>query len=104
LYDTLFPANYIVGIVASVDASTFTLQEAVPSGSGLVGSGYRVEVSSKPQSAFLDTSNSNLATYFNNAGAKFQTFNAFALKVVLTSEDNTSVPYVDDIRAIAVSA
>ena len=37
-----------------------------------------------------------------NNGQTYTTFSQFAIKVVLTSSDHTFVPYISDIRAIAL--
>jgi hypothetical protein len=70
----------------------------------LVQTGLQVDVLENPYSGFLDIQNNNILTYFNNTHAKFQGYDNFVLKVVLLSDDNVSVPYLHDIRAIAVSA
>ena len=41
-------------------------------------------------------------TYTSSTGQVYTTFSQFAIKVVLTSSDHTFVPFVSDIRAIAL--
>lgn len=53
-------------------------------------------------SAYLDSGNLNILTYTNNSGAKFINYKYFALKIVLLSSDPTSVPILNDVRAIAL--
>ena len=54
--------------------------------------------------AFLDKQNFNTLTYFNSSLSRLKTYNTFAVKIVLLSSDNTSIPFVDDLQAVAVSA
>jgi hypothetical protein len=41
-------------------------------------------------------------SYTSTNGQTYTTFSQFAIKVVLTSTDNTAVPFISDIRAIAL--
>jgi len=70
----------------------------------LVGTGLKVDVIDRPSSAFLDIQSQNIVTYYNKAKSIHRGFDSFAIKIVLLSEDGIKVPYVDDVRAIAVSA
>jgi hypothetical protein len=44
----------------------------------------------------------NTISYTNPAGQSFSSFIQFAIKVVLATNDNTSVPFLTDIRALAL--
>ena len=44
----------------------------------------------------------NQISYTNPNGTTYTSFNQFAIKVVLTTNDTTSVPVVYDLRAIAL--
>lgn len=46
----------------------------------------------------------NNVSYTNNSGSTYKTFNQFAIKVVMTTSDPTYVPFLVDIRAIALPA
>jgi flagellar hook-associated protein FlgK len=74
------------------------------SNTSLVGTGFYVTKIDRPNSAFLDKQNQNVLTYFNKGSARFEAYDSFAVKVVLLSSDGVSIPFVDDVRAIAVSA
>jgi hypothetical protein len=41
-------------------------------------------------------------TYTSTSGQKYTSFSQFAIKIVLTTTDKTAVPYVSDMRAIAL--
>ena len=43
-------------------------------------------------------------SYTSTNGQTYTTFSQFAIKVVLTTTDNTAVPFVSDVRAIALPA
>lgn len=44
----------------------------------------------------------NFITYTNNAGITFSNFSQFAIKIVLSTNDKTSVPFLTDMRTIAL--
>lgn len=46
----------------------------------------------------------NYVTYIGTNGSTYNSFIQFALKVVLITNDNTTVPYLTDIRALALPA
>jgi hypothetical protein len=43
-------------------------------------------------------------SYTSTNGQTYTTFSQFALKIVLTTTDNTTVPFLNDLRAIALPA
>ncbi len=104
VYSPLFPAaNYFIERVVDANTTTFTVSETVTNAS-MVASGLKVDVLKDKDSAFIDIQNLNTLTYFNSNSAKFKGYDSFALKIVLLSDNSVSIPFVDDIRAIAVSA
>ena len=46
----------------------------------------------------------NTVSYTNSTGQTFNAFTQFAIKVVLSTADNTTVPFLTDIRALALPA
>jgi hypothetical protein len=44
----------------------------------------------------------NVISYTNNAGITYNSFIQFAIKVVMATSDNTNVPFLTDIRALAL--
>jgi hypothetical protein len=103
VYSPLFPTTYFIDKVVAANTTSFTVGTAV-SNSSVIGTGFKVDTLNNSKSGFLDIQSQNILTYYNNSYAKFQGYDAFCLKVVLLSQDNIKIPYVDDIRAIAVSA
>ena len=103
VYSPSLSNTYFTDTVLSSNTTTATLSRTV-SNTSLVGTGFNVDVISRPNSAYIDNQNQNTITYFNKSLAKFQTYNTFALKIVLLSDDGVNIPFVDDVRAIAVSA
>lgn len=104
VYSTTFPDNYFVDTVVAANATTITVATGPGSNASILGSGFKVDVLSRPQSAFLDVQSGSVLTYFNKAGAVFRGYDKFAVKLILLSSDGIRIPYVDDVRAIAVSA
>ena len=43
-------------------------------------------------------------TYTSTNGQKYTSFSQFAIKIVLTTTDKTAVPFVSDMRALALPA
>lgn len=96
---------YVVDTVIAANTSSLTLSKAI-SNTTVTGleSGFYVDKVTYKNTAYLDKQNFNMLTYFNGTQSKFQSYNSFAIKVVLLSSDNTSIPFVDDLQAVAVSA
>jgi hypothetical protein len=44
----------------------------------------------------------NFISYTSNNGTKYTTFSQFAIKIVMATNDNTNVPFLSDIRALAL--
>jgi hypothetical protein len=44
----------------------------------------------------------NAISYTNTSGTTYTSFNQFAIKIVMSTNDNTNVPFLTDIRAIAL--
>jgi len=101
--DPSFAENYFVASVLSANTTAFVIEEAV-SNASLAGDGRVVSKATNPNDAFLNNQNNNVVRYFNVAGAYYDGFEAMSIKVVLLTNDDTKIPYVDDLRAIAVSA
>ena len=52
--------------------------------------------------ARLNTADSNIVSYRTSSGIVHKTYKTFAFKIVLTSVTNASVPFIRDLRAIAL--
>ena len=103
VYSPLFENTHFVDTVIAANTTTFTVGKAI-SNSSLVGNGLLVDKISRKNSGFLDIQNGNIFTYYNKSLSKFVGYETFSLKIVLLSSDGISVPYVDDVRLLAVSA
>lgn len=104
VYSPIIPSTYFVDTVLASNTTTFTVARGTGSNASLVATGLKVDVIDRSSSAFLDIQAQNIVTYYNKAKAPQKGFDSFAIKIVLLSEDGVKVPYVDDVRAIAVSA
>ena len=91
--------GYQVNRVKSVSTVTVTMENNMT----FTNVGANIRTIDYPQTAFKDPGNDSIATYYNSAGSKQQTYKVFAVKIVLLSDDSTSSPEVKDMRAIALS-
>lgn len=103
VYSPAITNTYFVSTVTTSNTTTFTLASAVAN-SSLVDKGLYVDKVIRKNSAFLDIQGSNILTYYNTSLALFKGYDTFQVKVVLLSSDGISIPFIDDVRAIAVSA
>ena len=125
IYSPIFPTNYAIRVVNSVDSDTqFTITDPV-NNSGITGSGLKVDFLGRvgnnasaslgyPMQAFNSNDNNGIVRYFNSSMTIFDTYDTVQLKIVLLSDlaqvsNNsanaipTTIPRVDDIRAVGVT-
>jgi hypothetical protein len=126
IYSPLFPNSYIISVVTEV-ANDTQFSIASPSGNlGVTGTGLLVDLIGRvgnttlsplgyPLQAFNNRLNDNVVRYYSTSMAQYDTYDSFQLKIVLLSDlsqvDSTSantipttIPRVDDIRAVGVTA
>lgn len=93
-------SNYFISTVDEVTSNTaIVLTTPAP----FSKFGATIEKLDEPQTAFRNPQNDNVVSYFNAAGAQFDEFKYFAVKIVLKSESTHVVPHVRDMRALALS-
>lgn len=56
-----------------------------------------------PYTAFKNSLNQNIVTYYNTDGSAHTTFKQYAIKIVMLSSNNALVPKIRDSRVIALS-
>jgi len=105
LYDTQFPnTTYGVAVVANTPVATsFEINKAFGNLS-LEAASLKVGKVTKPHTVFNDIHSDNVATYYSTSATEFTTYDTFAVKIVLLSNNSYIVPRLNDIRAIGVSA
>ena len=104
IYNSLFPENYGIFSVESVDSATqITLSEAV-SNVGIQEEGLKIDKLVAPYSAFNNKDNLNIVRYFDEAGSSYDKYITVAIKTVLLSSNTQITPSVEDYRVIGVSA
>jgi hypothetical protein len=126
IYPPLFPDNYSISVVTAVDSDTqFSINKPIAN-LDIQGSGLKVELIGRvgnstvsglgyPLQAFNNQLNDNVVRYYNSSMIEFDTYDSMQLKIVLLSDlaqvgnatanvIPTTVPRVDDIRAIGVTA
>ena len=105
LYDEQFPnTTYGVAVVANTPTATaFEINKAFGNVS-LEDATLKIGKTDKPYMVFNDIQNDNVATYYSTSLNEFTTYDTFAIKIVMLSNNSYIVPRVNDIRAIGVSA
>lgn len=105
LYSPLFPENYGVFSVSSVNAAAqeITLNQPVAN-VNIAGDGFKIDTLSTPYTAFKNIENSEIVRYFGTSGESYDNYAAVAIKIILLAESRSLVPKVDDYRVIGVSA
>lgn len=105
IYDPLFPENYEVAVVASVtDATTFDITTPLTNLSVNDIAGVQIDKLKHKYSVFNNIAGDNVARYYSSTMVPYDKFDSYSLKIVLLSSDGISVPRVDDIRSLGVSA
>ena len=104
IYSPLFPTNYVIDVVNAVsNSSSFTLRNAI-SNNNVTGSGFLVDKLSHPKQAFNNGLNSNVVRYYSENLSEFDGYDTFAVKVVFLSEDGLSIPRINNVRVVGVTA
>jgi hypothetical protein len=103
IYNPAYADNYFTAVVASSNTTSITLTETVESMS-LVSSGMKLEKVTNKNAAFLNAQNHNIVRYYNDNLSPLDGYKVFATKIVLLSDTDFRVPFIDNIRAVAVSA
>lgn len=104
-YSPLFPENYAVYSIQSIDsgARTITVNEPV-SNSSIVGSGFKIDTLTVENTAYQNPQNDGIVRYYGSSGESYDNYSTVAIKIVLLAENRSLTPRVDDYRVIGVSA
>lgn len=126
IYPPLFPDNYAITVVSAVANDTqFSINKPIAN-LDIQGDGLKVELIGRvgnssvagfgyPLQAFNNRLNDNVARYYSSSMMEYDTYDSMQLKIVLLSDIAqvntatanvipTTVPRVDDIRAIGVTS
>jgi hypothetical protein len=103
IYPVLFPNNYIVAIVNNVTSNTLLTLKSNISNTSITGSGLKIDKLQYKHQAFNNITTDNVVRYYSSSMTEFDKFNSFKLKIVFLTNNNYSIPFVDSMRAIAVS-
>lgn len=107
IYPPLFPQNYIISSVASLNSATsLTLNTPISSSdvASTGSSGLVIDKLAYKHQAFSNIRNNNTVRYYNNSMTIIDKYDTFALKIVLLSDSQFIIPKVKNIRALGVSA
>lgn len=95
---------YDIATVNSVASDTsITIKSTLPFYSTGTYTGLTIEKLINPKEAFKCYSNENIVRYFDGTGAYHDGYQYFAIKAVMTRNQNIAVPSISDCRAIATS-
>jgi uridine phosphorylase len=105
LYDPLFAnTTYAVAVVANTPTATaFEINKAIANAS-LGAASLKIGVASHKNSAFNNIQNENVVRYYSMITNEFDTYDTLAVKIVPLSTVSYTVPRVNDVRVIGVSA
>lgn len=103
IYPVLFPNNYIIAVVNNVTNNTLLTLKSDISNNSVIGSGLKIDKLEYKYQAFNNITTDNVARYYSSSMTEFDKFNSFKLKIVFLTNNNYSIPFVDSMRAIAVS-
>ena len=103
IYPVLFPNNYIVAVVNNVTNNTLLTLKSNISNTSITGSGLKIDKLEYKYQAFNDITTDNVVRYYSSSMSEFDKFNSFKLKIVFLTNNNYSIPFVDSMRAVAVS-
>lgn len=102
IYNPLIPDNHEVFTVISSNTTSITVNKPITN-NNIIGS-MSVDRLKYRQSTWNNIANDNVARYLNSSLVVYDTFNSMQIKVVLLSNTSYSVPFVEQIEAIGVSA
>lgn len=126
IYSPLFPNNYSISVVTAVTSDTeLTIAKPITD-PGLNGEGLKMDLIGRvgnnsvaglgfPLQAFNNNLNDNVVRYFNSSMVEYDTYDSMQIKIVLLSDIAqvnsasatvipTTIPRIDDIRAVGVTA
>jgi hypothetical protein len=102
VYSALTPENHEVFPVATVTSSTITLFKTITN-ANIVGD-VGIDKLKYKNAAWNNIANDNVARYVTSSYTEFDTYNTMQLKIVLLSETTHTVPRVEQVQVIGVSA
>jgi hypothetical protein len=133
IYSPLFPNNYVIAVVSEVANDTqFSISSPVSAlanttvAASIPGNGLLIDLIGRvgnntvgslgyPLQAFNNRLNDNVVRYYSTSMSQYDTYDSFQLKIILLSDIDqvnstssntipTTIPRVDDIRAVGVTA
>lgn len=104
IYSPFFENNYGFFSVVSIDNDTQLVINEPITNNDIIGTGFKLDTVTTPQTAFLNPLNLNIVRYFGADGQLYDGYSTVAIKTVLLSEDQLVTPRVDDNRIISISA
>ena len=104
IYNPLFPLdNYQVAVVKEANNTQITIGGVIET-TNVAGSGLKIDKVKYPNIAFNNVNNTNISRYYNSTLAEFDTFDTMQIKIVMLSDTTYTVPKLDQIQVLGVSA
>ena len=104
IYNPLFPLdNYQIAVVRAANSTQITIGGVIET-TNVAGSGLKIDKVKYPNIAFNNVNNTNISRYYNSTLAEFDTFDTMQIKVVMLSDTTYTVPKLDQIQVLGVSA
>jgi hypothetical protein len=105
IYQALFPnSNYMIASVTNVVSNTIITIDQPVANLGVIGTGLLIDLVKNGADGWRNVLNSNAVRYYATSGNYFDTYNAWAIKVVFQSNNMAIIPYLSSLTSIAVSA
>jgi len=104
IYNPLFPLNnYQIAVVKEANNTQITIGGVIET-TNVAGPGLNIDKVKYPNIAFNNVNNTNISRYYNSTLAEFDTFDTMQIKVVMLSDTTYTVPKLDQIQVLGVSA
>jgi hypothetical protein len=104
LYSPLFPTNYMISSVNAVTNSSSIILDNLVSNNNVIGGGFLIDKIAFKNQAFNNGLNNNVVRYYDGNNAVYDGYNSFAIKIIFLSANEFTVPKVDNMRIVGVTA
>jgi hypothetical protein len=104
IYNPLFPLdNYQIAVVKEANNTQIVIGGVIET-TNVAGPGLKIDKVKYPNIAFNNVNNTNISRYYNSSLAEYDTFDSMQIKVVMLSDNTYTVPKIDQIQVLGVSA
>jgi hypothetical protein len=104
IWNPLSPSVYVVAVVNSISNSTTLTLNTPISNTSIVQPGFQIDKVSNPYQAFTNPQNYNVVRYYNSTLTEFDTYDTMQVKMVMLSNNNSSIPRISSLTAVGLSS